>query len=46
MWHKGFAQCVFEDETDGSAVIDFSHFHSLVDVSHDSVYCGSVPSFN
>jgi hypothetical protein len=35
---------VFEDKGDGSAVIDFSVFHNLVDVSEDASHSGPIPS--
>lgn len=43
-WDKSFAPCVFEDKGDGSAVIDFSVFHNLVDVSEDASHSGPIPS--
>ena len=43
-WDKSFAPCVFEDKGDGSAVIDFSVFHNLVDVSEDAAHSGPIPS--
>ena len=43
-WHKSFAPCVFVDKIDGSAIIDFSVFHDLIDVSEDAPHSGSVPS--
>ena len=43
-WDKSFAPCVFEDERDGSAVIDFSVFHDLIDVHSNPCSCGSIPS--
>ena len=43
-WDKSFAPCVFEDKGDGSAVIDFSVFHHLVDVSEDAAHSGPIPS--
>jgi hypothetical protein len=45
MWHKGFGQCVFED-SDGSAVVDFDKFHTLVDVPVDTAYAGHIQSHN
>ena len=44
-WDKSFAPCVFEDERDGSAVIDFSVFHDLVDVPSNATSCGNIPSY-
>lgn len=44
IWDKSFAPCVFEDKKDGSAVIDFSVFHELIDVSSNAHYSGSMPS--
>lgn len=43
-WDKSFAPCVFEDKGDGSAVIDFSVFHNLVDVPEDASHSGPIPS--
>ena len=43
-WDKSFAPCVFEDKADGSAIIDFSVFHNLVDVSEDASHSGPIPS--
>ena len=43
-WHKSFAPCVFVDKSDGSAIIDFSVFHDLIDVSEDASNSGSMPS--
>lgn len=40
-WDRTFAPCVSEDENDGAAVIDFSVFHDLIDVSINASYCGS-----
>ena len=44
-WDKSFAPCVFEDERDGSAVIDFSVFHDLVDVPSNASSCGHTSSY-
>ena len=44
-WDKSFAPCVFEDERDGSAVIDFSVFHDLVDVPSNASTCGHTSSY-
>ena len=43
-WNKSFAPCVFKDKNDGSAIIDFSVFHDLVDVPLNSKYCGFISS--
>ena len=43
-WDKSFAPCVFEDR-DGSAVIDFSVFHDLVDVPSNATSCGHTSSY-
>lgn len=44
-WHKTFAPCVFEDDLDGSAIIDFNLFHQLRDVARNSSSPGAVASF-
>ena len=44
IWDKAYKPCVFEDKEDGSAVIDFSLFHELIDVSEDSSFAGPVSS--
>lgn len=43
-WDKGYAPCIFEDEEDGSAIVDFSIFHDLQDVSEDAAFSGVVSS--
>lgn len=43
-WDKSFAPCVFEDRTDGSAIIDFSVFHDLVTVAENAPYAGPISS--
>lgn len=43
-WNKSFRPCVFEDESDASAVIDFGLFHDLIDVEVDAPYAGCLPS--
>lgn len=43
-WDKSFTPCVFEDSQDGSAVIDFSVFHDLIDVSTDANSSGPIQS--
>lgn len=43
-WHKSFAPCVFEDRSDGSAIIDFSVFHDLVNVAENAPYAGPISS--
>jgi potassium inwardly-rectifying channel subfamily J len=43
-WDKSFTPCVFEDKQDGSAVIDFSVFHDLIDVSTNANHSGPMQS--
>lgn len=43
-WDKAYKPCVFEDKEDGSAVIDFSLFHELIDVSDDASFAGPISS--
>lgn len=44
IWDKAYKPCVFEDGEDGSAIIDFSLFHELVDVPEDASFAGPVSS--
>jgi len=44
IWDKAYKPCVFEDREDGSAIIDFSLFHELIDVSEDASFAGPVSS--
>ena len=44
-WNKGFVPCVFEDE-DYSAIVDFSLFHQIEDVSLDAAFVENIPSCN
>jgi hypothetical protein len=39
-WDKTFAPCVYEADEEGVAVIDFSVFHKLDTVYHDSAFPG------
>ena len=45
-WNQSFVPCVFEDERDGSAVIDFSVFHDLIDVPSNTTTCGHTSSYS
>jgi len=44
LWNKGFVPCVFEDDEDNSAIIDFSLFHEVEDVSLDAAFVENIPS--
>ena len=44
IWDKAYKPCVFEDSEDGSAIIDFSLFHELIDVPEDASFAGPVSS--
>jgi hypothetical protein len=44
-WHHTFASCVFEDDRDGSAVIDFNMFHKLRPVSANSSFSSVMAPF-
>ena len=46
VWNQSFVPCVFEDERDGSAVIDFSVFHDLIDVPSNTTTCGHTSSYS
>jgi potassium inwardly-rectifying channel subfamily J len=45
IWNKGFVPCVFEDE-DNCAIIDFSLFHEIEDVSLDAAFVENIQSCN
>eukprot|EP01035_Chromulina_nebulosa_P018187 gene18187-23846_t len=43
-WYKTFVPCVFQDEIDGTAVIDFNLYHLLRDVLVDAQTPGAIAS--